>query len=213
VAVEEFHRVVGNGAKSVTFPEQTLPLGLPTIHTGYWDPLFAAASEARIPLSIHYGTSGQIPRPTPDGPDASYISLMSTNSMATCSEFCFSHVFHQFPGLKLALSEGGIGWMPWLKERMDYVFERQQWSGINKAVKPSEVFNDHIYGCSFDDEIGMAMRYQVGLKNITLEADYPHSDSSWPYTLKRATELLRDVPDDEAHRIVELNARDLYNFH
>ncbi len=213
VAVAEFHRVVGKGAKSVTFPEQTLPLGLPTIHTGYWDPLFAVASEAAIPMSIHYGTSGQIPRPTPDGPDASYISLMSTNSMATCAEFCFSHVFHQFPGLKLALSEGGIGWMPWLKERMDYVFERQQWSGINKAVRPSEVFNDHIYGCSFDDEIGLAMRHQIGINNITLEADYPHSDSSWPYTLKRATELLRDVPDDEAHRIVELNARDLYNFH
>jgi predicted TIM-barrel fold metal-dependent hydrolase len=213
LAVAEFHRVVGNGACSVTFPEQTLPLDLPTIHTGYWDPLFAVASEASIPLSIHYGTSGRIPRPTPDGPDASYISLMSTNSMATCSEFCFSHVFHSFPGLKLALSEGGIGWIPWLKERMDYVFERQQWSGINTSVKPSELFDGHIYGCSFDDEIGMAMRHQVGLNNITLEADYPHSDSSWPFTWKRASELLRDVPDDEAHRIVELNARGLYNFH
>jgi hypothetical protein len=59
----------------------------------------------------------------------------------------------------------------------------------------------------------MEMRHKVGLNNITLEADYPHSDSSWPHTLKRASELLGDVPDDEAHRIVELNARGLYNFH
>ena len=86
--------------------------------------------------------------------------------------------------------------------------ERHQQGG-----EASEVLERPQYGCSFDDEIGLAMRHQIGINNITLEADYPHSDSSWPYTLKRATELLRDVPDNEAHRIVELNARDLYNFH
>jgi hypothetical protein len=122
-------------------------------------------------------------------------------------------VFHQFPNLKLSLAEGGIGWIPWLKERMDWTFERQQWSGINKYVKPSALFDQHIFGCSIEDVVGMEQRHRVGIRNIMLEADYPHSDSSWPHTRKRAAELLCDVPDDEVHRIVELNARDLYHFH
>jgi predicted TIM-barrel fold metal-dependent hydrolase len=213
LAVRELERVVARGARSVTFPENTHPLGLASINSGYWDPLFAAAAQAQVPLSVHFGTSGVMPKPNPESNDAAYIALMGTNSMDTCADYCFSDVFHKFPGLKIALSEGGIGWIPWLKERMDYTWERQRaWTGINADVKPSELFDQHIYGCFIDDEAGIELRHKVGLNNIMLESDYPHSDSSWPNTRKRAQEVLVNVPDDEAHRIVELNARELYNF-
>jgi len=38
------------------------------------------------------------------------------------------------------------------------------------------------------------------------EGDYPHSDSNWPHTSKVLEEVMRDVPDDEARKMVELNA-------
>jgi len=211
LAVKEFHRVVDKGAHSITFPEYFAPLGLPSIHSRAWDALFAAASEASIPFSIHFGTSGVLPQPSPDGPSATYIALMGTSSMATCVDYVFSHVFHEFPNVRLALSEGGIGWIPYLKERMDYTFVRNGiWSGLNQDRRPSEVFDQHVFGCFIDDNVGIMNRYLVGVTNIMIESDYPHVDSSFPHTRVRAKELLADVPDDEAHRIAELNARDLY---
>jgi hypothetical protein len=137
---------------------------------------------------------------------------MATNSMSTAADLCFSPIFHHFPGLRVALSEGGIGWMPYLIERLDYTAERQGWSGIDTSVPPSELFRKHIYGCFIDDMAGLRDREYIGVEHIMLESDYPHSDTSFPYTRKRAEELLLDVPDNEAHRVAELNARDLYNF-
>jgi predicted TIM-barrel fold metal-dependent hydrolase len=214
LAAQEVERIAGRGMKAIAFPENMVPLGLPTWHTGEWDPVFAAAQETGLPLNIHIGTSGSLPKPGPASPEPVYISLMACSSMSTAADLCFSHIFHTFPRLNVALSEGGIGWIPYLLERMDYVWERDMyWTGVNKLVPPSEIFREHIYGCFIDDMVGIRERNSVGIKNLLLESDYPHADTSWPDTRKRAQEVLLDVPDEEAHRIAELNARDLYNFH
>ncbi|WP_235487214.1 amidohydrolase family protein, partial [Frankia sp. AvcI1] len=55
-------------------------------------------------------------------------------------------------------------------------------------------------------------RHRIGVDNIMFESDYPHSDSNWPNTRKLLAEALINVPDDEALRMVETNARTLYNF-
>ena len=218
-SAREIERMAGRGARSISFPENPAPLGLPSIFTDYWDPVFSAAQESRMPLSTHFGSSGRMPYSSPDAPGAKgngpvQITLMGTFSMNAATEWVFSPTFHKFPGLKLALSEGGIGWIPWLKERLDYVWERQRyWTGINQDVKPSELFDKHIYGCFIDDVTGVNAREDVGLNNMMLESDYPHSDSTWPHTRKRAAEVLADVSDDHARRIAELNARDLYVFY
>ncbi len=219
LAAKEIERVAGRGMKSVTFPEAVQPLGLPSWHTGYWDPVFAAAAETGLPLSAHIGTS-QRPAPVSTdaiggdgkGPTPAGISLVAVSSMALVSDLTFSHVFHKFPNLRVALSEGGVGWIPYLKERMDYTWERQKyWSHI-QDVPPSELFDRHFWGCFIDDEVGVRERHAIGVANMTLEVDYPHSDSTWPHTQKRVAELLGEVPDNEAHAIAELNARELYDF-
>jgi predicted TIM-barrel fold metal-dependent hydrolase len=180
--------------------------------------VFAAAQDAGLPLSMHFGSSGRMPFTSPDAPGARgngpvQIALMGTNSMSCATEWIFSQVFHKFPNLKVALSEGGIGWIPYMKERLDYTFYRQRhWGGINADVLPSELFDQHIFGCFIDDVAGIKNRYDIGIHNMMLESDYPHSDSTWPHTWKRAAEVLADVPDEEAHRIAELNARELYHF-
>jgi len=213
LAVDELQRVAEKGARSISFPELTAPLGLPSIHTGYWDPFFAVTSDVQLPLSMHIGTSGQVPRPSPESPDSVYISLFATNSMMTCADYIFSNAFHKFKKLKIALSEGGVGWVPHLKERLDYVWERQrQWDRINRDVRPSELFDEHVFGCFIDDEVGISLRNKVGVRNMMLESDFPHSDTSWPNTRKRAEEVLAKVSDEDAYLISERNARQLYNF-
>jgi predicted TIM-barrel fold metal-dependent hydrolase len=209
----ELERTIGKGAKAVAFPEGLTPLGLPSIYTGQWDPVFAVAEAASVPLCMHFGTSGSVPVASAESPPPVWISLMGCNSMSTCSDLLFSPVFHKFPGLKVALSEGGIGWIPWLLERMDYVWDHHRmWTDIDKTTPPSVMFRDHIYGCFIDDLVGLELRHQIGVSQITWEGDYPHSDSTWPEGRKRAAEVLADIPDDEVHQMVELNARRLFSF-
>ena len=213
LVVAEIWRTAGKGAKALSFVENPVPLKLPSFHSDHWDPVFSAAEDAGLPLAIHFGTSGRIPMPAPDGPLAVMIALMGTNSMDTAADLLFSPVFHRHPNLKVMLSEGGIGWVPYLLERCDYTWERHRWyHNIDRNTPPSELFRRHIFVCFIDDETGIANRASIGVGNITWECDYPHSDSNWPGSRKRAAEMLQSVPDDEVHRIVELNARELLHF-
>jgi len=212
-AAAEIHRCAAKGAKAITFPENTVGLGLPSFYTDHWDPVFRAAEETGMPLCMHFGSSGRAPVTSPEAPMAVMISLFGTNSMDATADLLFSPVFYKFPGLKVALSEGGIGWVPYLLERIDQTWERHRWyQNINKEVRPSDLFREHIYGCFIDDLEGVVRRHKVGIDNIMWECDYPHSDSNWPNSREYIGKLLQDVPDDEAHKIVEWNARRLFDF-
>ena len=211
--VAEIHRTAAKGAKAISFPENPSPLGLPSFHTDHWDPVFSAAEETDMPLCLHFGTSGKPPVTAPDAPFAVTIALFGCNSMYATADLLFSPVFHRFDRLQVALSEGGIGWIPYLLERLDYTWERHRYyTGINQEVAPSDLFRRHFSGCFIDDEFGVSVRHAIGVDRITWECDYPHSDSNWPHARKRAAETLAGVPDDEVHRIVELNARALFHF-
>ena len=141
------------------------------------------------------------------------IALFGVNSMLTTVDLLMSDVFYKFPNLKVALSEGGIGWIPYLLERTDYSWGRHKyWTNVNADKLPSELFREHIYGCFIDDGAGIALRHKIGIDNIMFESDYPHSDCNYPHTRKLLAESLADVPDDEARKIAELNARRLYRF-
>jgi predicted TIM-barrel fold metal-dependent hydrolase len=208
----EIERCAAKGARAITFPENPVPLGLPSFHTDHWDPVFAAAQAADLPLCMHFGTSGQIPTTSPDAPFPVSFVIIGCNSMATMTDLLYSPVFHKFDRLKIALSEGGIGWMPYIVERADYVWDRHgAYGGLDLSKRPSQLFREHFWGCFLHDEAGIRERQTIGIDRIMWEADYPHSDSVWPLARKRAEELLADVPDDEVRRIVELNARDLFH--
>jgi predicted TIM-barrel fold metal-dependent hydrolase len=213
LATQEVERCAAKGAKAISFPENPAPLGLPSFHTDAWDPVFAAAQEAQLPLCMHFGSSGRAPDTADDAPFPVSIALFGCNSMYTTADLLFSRVFHKFDSLKVALAEGGIGWVPYMLERIDYTWERHRYyTEIDKDTRPSDLFRKHVWGCFIDDEFGLTNRHAIGIERITWEGDYPHSDSNWPNSRTRAAEVLADVPDEEVHRIVELNARELFCF-
>jgi predicted TIM-barrel fold metal-dependent hydrolase len=212
LAAAEIERVAAKGSKTITFPENPVPLGLPSWHTDHWDPVFAACQAADIPLSMHFGTSGTIPNPGPDSPIPVSYTLLSTASMSTALDLVFSPVFYKFPNLKVALSEGGIGWFPHVLEKADWIWDRHRYyTGVNTETRPSDLMRKHLWGCFIDDEVGLQQRHALGVGHIMWESDYPHSDTSWPNSRSRAEKMLATVPDEEAHRIVELNARELFH--
>jgi predicted TIM-barrel fold metal-dependent hydrolase len=211
--VTEIERMAAKGAKGLTFPENPAPLGLPSFHTRHWDEVFSALEEANMPLCLHFGSSSMVPGFADDAPFAVAISLYATNLMWTTSDLLFSGVLQRHPRLKIVLAEGGIGWVPYILERCDYTWERHRWyQDIDRHNRPSDLFRRHFYGCFIDDEHGVSNRHAIGIDRITFEVDYPHSDSNWPNTRRRAAEVLADVPDDEVKLIVEDNARELFDF-
>ena len=215
-SVAEFERGVALGAKSFTFPELPDRVGLPSWHTDHWDPILARVNDAGIPLSLHFG-SGGAPTVSPEGATSNMtvaISLFALNSQSAMAELLLSPVFHKFPNLRIALSEGGIGWMPYVLERLDYVWTRHRWyNDVNREVSPTELFaRGHIGGCFISDEAGIEARHRIGVDKIMFESDYPHSDSNWPHTRKILAEAMRDVPDNEVRLMVEDNARRFYDF-
>ncbi|MFD1812633.1 amidohydrolase family protein [Rhodococcus gannanensis] len=211
--VKEVHRTAAKGAKAISFPENPVPLGLPSFHTDHWDPFFSAVEEVGVPLTVHFGTSGKPPLTAPEAPMAVMTALFGCNSMYATADLLFSPVFHRHPTLKVMLSEGGIGWVPYMLERMDAVWAKHRfYQNINQSVRPSELFAKHLFGCFIEDDFGIANRYAVGIDNITWEGDYPHSDSNWPNSRKKVQDAMIDVPDDEVERMVETNARGLLDF-
>ncbi|WP_019064079.1 amidohydrolase family protein [Streptomyces prunicolor] len=215
-SVREFNRTAPLGAKSYTFPELPDRIGLPSWHTDHWDPILALSNESGIPLSLHFGSGGS-PTVSPEGMSTNFvvgISLFALNSVTTMAELLLSPVFHKFPNLRMALSEGGIGWMPYLLERLDYTWERHRWyNDVNREVSPGELFaRGHLGGCFISDDAGLEARHRIGVDHIMFESDYPHSDSNWPNTRKILAESMRGIPEDEVHKLLEDNARTFYDF-
>ncbi|GHF35621.1 putative TIM-barrel fold metal-dependent hydrolase [Amycolatopsis bartoniae] len=213
-SVAEVQRTVAKGAKAICFTENPVPRGLPSFHTNHWDRLFAAVQEADTPLVVHFGSSGSAPNTAPEMPMATMITLFGTNSMSATADLLFSPTLHKFPKLKFGLSEGGIGWIPYILERADATWKKHRfYQNINQDVLPSDLFRRHFHGCFIEDDFGLENRDAIGVDLITWESDYPHSDSNWPNSRKLAEEQFKNVPDEDTHKIVELNVRRLYNFY
>ena len=128
LAATEVERCAAKGAKAITFPELTAPLGLPSLHdpNRHWDPLFAALQDTGMPVCTHIGSSSALPTTAPDAPLIVPTAMAVMNSQLTCADWLYSGMFLRFPGLKLCLSEGGIGWIPYILERLDHVVETQR---------------------------------------------------------------------------------------
>jgi len=226
LAAAEARRVAAKGARTVSFPDATIPLGLPSFQNDAWAPLWDACEETGMPLSLHFGSGGYVPgfeyssaalSPNPPAPDetpfAVAIATFASNLMWTTIDLVFSGQLQKHPKLKIMLSEGGIGWLPYVIERCDYVWERHRYyQPIDFDTRPSDLIHKHFWGCYIDDKFGLENRHHIGVDRICVEIDYPHSDSQWPNSRKLLAETLVDVPDDEAHQIVELNAREVFNF-
>jgi predicted TIM-barrel fold metal-dependent hydrolase len=206
----EIERTVDKGARAITFSENPARLGLPSFHSDHWDPVWRACEETGAVVCLHIGSSSVIPKTADDAPFAVTVALSPMNAQSAMSDLLLSRVPHQFPGLRFAMSEGGIGWVPFALEHCDYVWERHRWSGIDTATPPSEVFRRNFWVCFIDEEFGLRVRDEIGVDRIMWECDYPHSDTSYPNSQERVTKMLAGVPADEAALVTHGNAEHLF---
>jgi predicted TIM-barrel fold metal-dependent hydrolase len=212
----EIRRVAAKGCHSLTFTENPATLGLPSFHDAHWDPVWRALVDTDTVLNVHLGSSGQLTVTAPDAPIDVMITLQPMNICAAAADLVWSRVFREFPALRVALSEGGTGWIPYFLDRLDRTFEMHSaWTGAEFGGRtPSEVFREHILTCFIADPIGLRLRDEIGIDNICWEQDYPHSDSSWPCAPEELVRMAAryDVPDADLDKITHENAMRWYHF-
>ena len=214
LAADEVRRLAEKGVHSVTFTENPATLGYPSFHSDHWDPLWQACVDTGTVLSIHLGSSGQLVVTAPDAPMDVMLTLQPMNICQAAADLLWSRVLKQFPDIRIALSEGGTGWIPYFLDRLDRTYEmHHRWTGQDFGDKlPSEVFREHFLTCFIADPVGIRLRDMIGLDNIAWECDYPHSDSSWPEAPEELAAVSQDVPDDELAKITYQNAMRWYSY-
>jgi predicted TIM-barrel fold metal-dependent hydrolase len=209
LAVAEVERIADKGVHAICFSEIPSKLGLPSIHTGYWDPMFAVCNDRAVTLNMHIGSSSSMPAASPDSPEAVGSTLQFHNAFHSMVDWLFSGKMIQFPELKLAYSEGQIGWIPYALERADTVWEMHEaWTHAKAMIPepPSTYYKGRIFGCFTADRYGLRNLDVLGEDNICFEVDYPHSDTTWPDSKAYVEKMVTGLDDDVVYKMLRGNA-------
>ena len=205
---KEVRRMARKGCHAMTFPDTPKGLGFPSLHDEYWQPFWKACDEEGTIVCIHIGSGTGMSLEDPRAPVEVMISSTPISLYGCATDLVFSDFLRRYPNLKVALSEGGTGWVPYFLERIDYTYEHHHaWTHLDLGGKrPSDIFREHIVTCFIDDAVGVKTRDMIGIDNMTWECDYPHSDTTWPQAPEVLWRSLRDVPDAEINKITHENA-------
>jgi predicted TIM-barrel fold metal-dependent hydrolase len=211
LAAAEVRRCADKGSHAIAFSENPTRLKLPSIHTDHWDPLFAACQETDTVVNMHIGSSSTFPMTSPDAPRAVSLALTYQGAAHGFADWLCSGVLDRFDELRIAWSEGQVGWMPFILERLDQAWsERPVYGNLDGRIRslPSSYLAGRVFGCVFDDVAGLRLRDQIGMDQIMFEVDYPHGDSTWPNSraVLEKIAVQAELSDDELYRLARGNA-------
>jgi predicted TIM-barrel fold metal-dependent hydrolase len=210
-AVAEVRRVAKKGLVGVMIPGT--PEADKGYNTPYYDPLWAAAQELGLPVSLHAVTGKRT-----EFDPARFFSTYGTLPhfiAESITDMLFSGVFERFPKLRIVSAENDAGWIGNVLERLDHFYKRYRYARnvhLPGQLLPSDVFRQHVSATFIRDKSGVKIRHEIGLGNIMWSSDYPHSDSTWPNSQAVLSEHFAGVPEQEKRMIVCENAARLYGF-
>ena len=174
--------MAAKGCHAVSFSENPSKLKLPSFHSDHWDPFWTACSDEGTIVCLHIGSSSSLVMTAPDAPIDVLLAPPAREHHAGGSRSVVVAGAAQVPRFDDRPVRRG--------DRLDPLLLRAdgldlptpaRWTGQDwLAVCPSEVFRERIVTCFIDDPVGVTLRHRVGLDNVCWEADYPHSDSTWP---------------------------------
>jgi predicted TIM-barrel fold metal-dependent hydrolase len=215
VGAEEIRGNAELGFKAVSFPEFPTRLGYPSLHSGHWDPMLRACAETDTVVCLHTGSAGWAPIPSPDPPFEIFPTLFPANAFLAATDWLWSGACVRFPALKIAMSEGGIGWPVMLADRIEYVLDHsasgtdsRSWQGDRR---PAEVLASNFWFCSIDDPGNVdSFVARFGVDHLTVESDYPHADSTWPDTARLVEKRYGHLGDEALEKIAWRSAAALF---
>lgn len=192
------------------------------VHDEYWEPLWQAAEETGVIVGFHL--SGGL-RTVPDralakglGPNGVAVSVIPLQMDEPLCGLVFGGVLERHPGLKIILAETGIGWIPYVLERMEHVLDRFQgnpdyWDargGIGLSLRPREYFQRQVWATFQEDQVGIKCLAELGPGRVMWASDYPHPDGTWPNSKQAIDEQFGHLDEATRRKILSENARTLY---
>lgn len=175
-----------------------------------FDPLWQAACDLGIPLTIHLG--GRAVRFTEPKFFLSDLLMSKFGMGEPIAIMIYGGVFQRFPDLKLASVESGVGWFAFAANYMDETWHKQRhWVNSVLEKAPSHFWEHNIYGSFIHDRAGILMRDLPGAGNIMWSSDYPHSETTFPHSQAKIEELFAGVPEADKNMIIGGRAKALFN--
>jgi predicted TIM-barrel fold metal-dependent hydrolase len=209
---KEIRRNAARGFTAVTVPERPHMMGLPSVFDPHWEPIIRACAETGTVLNLHVGASGFPSMPAGAPMIELGATLFGPMAVEACAEWLWSGWPARYPDLKIAMSEGGIGWVAMLIDRLDNIMARSGYGAgwPDKKNSPSDVLRRNFWFCMIDDPSTVSTRDVIGVENILFESDYPHGDGTWPDTQSVMQAVLGDLTVEEIRMITHENAAKLY---
>jgi predicted TIM-barrel fold metal-dependent hydrolase len=206
LAVAEIRRCGERGFTAMTFPERPHMIGLPSLwDRDHWDPILQAMVDTDMAICLHVGSSGLNQAP-PGAPSLQLgATLFSAVSLNACAEWVWSGYPLRMPKLKIVMSEGGIGWVAMLLDRLDNIIDRSGY-GLGWDQRPADVLKRNFSFCTIDDPSTIDTRHRIGIENIMFETDYPHGDGTWPDTQLVLEKAWGHIPPAELRAMCSENA-------
>ena len=221
-SVVEIERCAKMGHKGVLFSGEPQSHGLPILGSRHWDPIWAAASACDLSVSFHIGAGTFDDVFTPERIQT--MGIERTNGYSALGLFLdngkqlgdllFSGILPRFPDLKFLSVESGVGFIPFVLESCDYMFE---YGNVRAAhpefeLKPSEYFARQVYGCYIYEQLPLQQLVDViGVDNIMFETDYPHPVCLYDDVREKIDGALGDASDEVRRKVLWDNAAKLYN--
>jgi predicted TIM-barrel fold metal-dependent hydrolase len=206
----ELERALKLGFRGACIPS-TAPGGRP-YHDAAYDPVWALAQEAGIPLSMHIFTGANEGSTGLQNIDAitSYASSATTIQI-TVSDLICQGVAHRFPDLKFVCAEWETGWLAHWLQRLDHAFYRSRAAAPDWVeLKPTDYWRRQFYATFEDDRVGVMSRDLIGVDTLMWGNDFPHHDSIWPHSQETLDDIFAGVPDADRQAMTAGNLARLY---
>ena len=181
-----------------------------------YEPLWAAAQDLQMPLSLHIGSNR--PGPGESSPikgsrsDFTNIDHWVRMSLA---DMIFGGVFRRYPKLQVGSVEMELAWAPHFLGRMDYDYTqrplRPGWTHFDDDMLPSDYFHRNVFVAFQEDSLGIRLRDIIGVDNLLWGADYPHQEGTFPRSRQILEEILVDCTEEEKAKIAGGNTARLYH--
>jgi predicted TIM-barrel fold metal-dependent hydrolase len=211
-AAAEIRRNAERGFVAVSLSERPHRIGFPSVFDDYWDPVMRACAETDTVVCLHVGSGGMADYPEGAPNLGLGATLFGQLALTACAEWLWSGWVLKYPDLKIAMSEGGIGWVAMLLDRLDNIVDRSGYvqGGFGPEQRPADALQRNFWFCTIDDPSTINTRYRIGVENIMVETDYPHGDGTWPETQAVIEKLWGHMPVEELRMMTHQNAANLF---
>ena len=206
--IEDLRRIKELGLRGVMLPGHP---GQADYDSPIYGEFYEAAIDLQLPLSFHILTSKN-----PSGvrgPILNFAVSIIRANQDIMGMFIYSGVFDRHPRLKIICVEADAGWVPHYMYRMDHAFKRHRnWLPPGQVLSklPSEYFAEHIYTTFQDDWVAFKTVNLMNWRRLMWANDFPHSDSTWPWSQDMLAEHTGDLTAAQRRAILCDNVAELY---